>query len=165
MDFSALIMAVGLFASHLPAPLTAPCVALPTQTSGIEGQVHQLSGNRMPSPPRRPGDSTRRFSAGPGVKAVVCIFELTNDSQVTRQGTSPWCEAVHTRLIRQVVTDDKGKFSIPLPPGSYSIFTKKGALFYASRRDEHNNISPFNVLPGKVTRVDCNVETDPKMAY
>lgn len=165
MDFSALIMAAALLASPLAGPPAAACVARSAQTSGIVGQVHQLSGNRMPSPPRRPGDSTRRSSAGPGVKATVCIFELTNDSQVTRQGTSPWCEAVHTRLIRQVVTDDKGNFSIPLPPGRYSIFTKKGVLFYASRRDEHNNISPFNVLPGKMTRVDCSVETDSKMAY
>ena len=147
------------------------CLALPPgaashfQTTGIEGKLHLLSGNRMPSPPRRPGDTARLASGGPGVKGTVCIFELTNDSQIIRQGTSPWCEAVHTRLIRQVDTDDKGNFSIPLPPGRYSVFIKKGLLFYASRRDEHNDIAPVEVLPGKMTQVDCSVEADKKAVY
>jgi hypothetical protein len=128
----------------------------------------------MPSPRRPPGtpaaDTPSNLSApttpeGPGVKAVVCIFALTNDSQVIRQGTSPYCEAVHTRLIRQTDTDDKGNFSIQLPPGTYSVFTRKGDLFYATRRDEKNNIAPVKVLPGKMTRVDCKVESDHKVVY
>jgi hypothetical protein len=98
-------------------------------------------------------------------KAIICVFVLTNDSQVVRQGTSPYCEAVHTRLIRQADTDDKGNFSILLPPGTYSVFTKKGDLFYATRRDEKNNIAPVKVLPGKMTRVDCKVESDHKVVY
>ncbi len=147
-----------------------------------------VSGNRMPSPrhhsgPPPPADSSHATEAtppavdsspdaqappranGPGVKATICIFDLTNDSQVVRQGTSPWCQEVHTRLIRQENTDDIGNFSILLPPGIYSVFTKKGDLFYASRRDEKNNIAPVEVLPGKMTRVDCRVESDHKVVY
>lgn len=143
----------------LPAP------GLRSQGTGIEGKVYLLSGNRMPSPPRRRGDTARRSTERQGVKSTVCVFELTNDSQITRQGTSPWCEAIHTRLIKQVETDDKGNFSIPLPPGTYSVFTKRGNLFYATRRDEQNNIAPVKVLPGKITRADCSVESDQKVAY
>jgi hypothetical protein len=68
-------------------------------------------------------------------------------------------------LIRQANTDDKGNFSILLPPGTYSVFTKKGDLFYATRRDEKNNIAPVKVLPRKMTRVDCKVESDHKVVY
>jgi hypothetical protein len=150
--------------------------------------VYQLSGNQMPSPRRHgpppgfpsgdspstagshPADSPSAASPTPkskgtGVAATVCVFELTNDSQVIRQGTSPYCQTVHTRLIRQANTDDKGNFSILLPPGTYSVFTKKGDLFYATLRDEKNNIAPVEVLPGKMTRVDCRVESAHKVIY
>jgi hypothetical protein len=157
MDFLALIILAALTVPSYPG--------MRAQQSGIEGKVFLLSGNRMPSPPRRPGDSIRRSAGGPGVRGTVCVFELTNDREVTRQGTSPWCETIHTRLIRQVDTDDKGNFIIQLPPGTYSVFTKKGDLFYASRRDEQNNIAPVKVLPGKMTRVDCSVESNQKVVY
>jgi len=119
----------------------------------------------MPSPPGRTGDRIRHPAERRGVKGTVCVFELTNDNQVVRHGTSPWCEAVHTRLIRQVDTDDQGNFNILLPPGTYSVFTKRGNLFYASRRDERNNIAPVIVLPGKMTREDCSVESSQKVVY
>jgi hypothetical protein len=167
MDFSALIILATLAVTLLkpPTPVVLPAAGMRAQNSGIEGKVYQLSGNRMPSPPRHPGDTIRISPKTPGIKGTVCVFELTNDSQVSRQGTSPWCVAVHTHLIRQVDTDDKGNFQIPLPPGTYSVFTKKDNLFYATRRDEQNNIAPVKVLPGKMTRIDCSVESNQKVVY
>jgi hypothetical protein len=155
MDFQALIIVIGL--ASFPIAVTSSHPA-PFQQSGIEGRVYLASGNRMPAP----GHPTDKL---PGVPGTICVFELTSDSQVVRQGTSPYCKAVHTRLVRQSDTDDKGNFSISLPPGTYSVFTKKGDLFYATRRDEKNNIAPVEVLPGKMTRVDCRVESDHKAVY
>jgi hypothetical protein len=190
MDFRAFIIAICVASLPAAGPAFYPVVF---QQSGIEGTVYQLSGNRMPSPRRRlsgnhsatapsnaapplpdssaagtpspPVTAPSPPPAGPGIKAVVCVFALTNDSQVVRQGTSPYCEAIHTRLIRQADTDDKGNFSILLPPGTYSVFTRKGDLFYATRRDEKNNIAPVKVLPGTMTRVDCSVESSHKVFY
>jgi hypothetical protein len=171
MDFRAFIIAIGVACLAAAGP---PSYRVVFQQSGIEGTVYQFSGNRMPSPRRPPirpaADNSSNPSVptppeGPVAKAIICVFVLTNDSQVVRQGTSPYCEAVHTRLIRQADTDDKGNFSILLPPGTYSVFTKKGDLFYATRRDEKNNIAPVKVLPGKMTRVDCKVESDHKVVY
>src|SRR5882757_10876795 len=118
---------------------------------GIEGIVYPVSGNRMPSPNRKPGPA-----GGPrGIKSTVYVFELTNISQVTRQGQTSYYPMINTKLVRQADTDDTGYFKIELPPGHYSVFTRKGDLFYASRRDEKNNIAPVEVVAGMYTRVDC----------
>jgi hypothetical protein len=86
-------------------------------------------------------------------------------TQVTPVGRSGYYQSIHTRLIRQVDTDDSGRFQILLPPGSYSIFTRKGDLFYATRMDEKNHIAPVDVMPGKMTEVECRVESDHKVVY
>ena len=193
MDFQGLIMAICLASFPMPGSLSRDNVFQASaifQASGIEGRVYQLSGNQMPSPRRHgtpPGfpaaadspavadihsaaespsaASPPPKSKGTGVAGTVCVFELTNDTQVVRQGTSPYCQTVHARLIRQANTDEKGNFSILLPPGTYSVFTKKGDLFYATRRDEKNNIAPVEVFPGKMARVDCMVESAHKVIY
>ena len=128
------------------------------QDQGLEGIVRRPSGNHMPAPGHHAGPPA-------GVKATVCIFSLTNDSQTTRATRPGWYSAIQTRLIRQIGTDDSGRFRISLPPGTYSVFTKKGNLFYATRRDEKNNIAPVEVLPGKMTRVECRVESDHAAVY
>jgi hypothetical protein len=128
------------------------------EKEGIDGIVYAAGGNHMPSPRFKPG--TPR-----GIRSTVYIFELTDLNQVTRQGSSPYYTSVRTKLVRQAGTDSTGHFQVLLPPGSYSLFTKKGNLFYASRMDEKNNIAPVEVKPGKMTRVECRVESDHKPLY
>ncbi len=125
---------------------------------GIEGLVYPVSGNRMPSPGHQSGPPR-------GIKSTVYVFELTNSSQVTAQGPPSYYSVIDTKLVKQADTDDTGYFRIKLPPGFYSIFTRKGDLFYASRRDEKNNIAPVEVIEGKFTRVDCKIEGDRKAVY
>lgn len=154
MDFRAFIIQ-GCVAAYALLPAYP---AIPMQQQGIEGVARRVTGNRMPSPKYHPGPPT-------GTQATICIFALTNQNQVTNAGSAGLYSAVHTNLVRQVDTDDSGHFHIPLPPGTYSVFTKKGQLFYATRRDEKNNIAPVEVLPGKITRVVCNVESDHTAVY
>ncbi|GGB14259.1 carboxypeptidase regulatory-like domain-containing protein [Puia dinghuensis] len=139
MDFQAVIVAL--------------CLLVGVQTQGIEGVARRPAGNHMPSPRYHPGLPA-------GVKATICVFGLTNDTQVIKAGAVGLYRSIQTRLIRQTDTDDSGRFRILLPPGTYSVFTRKGNLFYATRRDEKNNIAPVEVLPGKMTRVECSVESD-----
>ena len=143
MDFQALIMVVCLLAS---------------QQQGIEGTARNTAGNHMPSPKHHSGPP-------PGIRATVCVYKLTNISQAQPVGAAGLYSSVRTALILQTDTDDSGHFRIFLPPGTYSVFTKKGRLLYATRRDEKNNIAPVEVLPGKITRVDCSVESDHTAVY
>ena len=121
--------------------------------TGIEGYMFLISGNRMPSP-------DAKLSPPKGVKAVLYIYELTSLAQVTRQGESAFYTSIHTRLVQSVTSDDKGYFFVSLPPGEYSLFTKKDALFYANNFDGSNHIAPVKVVSHKVTQVNVNIDYD-----
>ena len=122
----------------------------PHAKQGIEGTVYLVTGNQMPGPGvKRP--------APKGMKTTVYIYTLTNINQVVKPDESPFYSSVKTKLVKRVVSDSKGRFSVQLPPGTYSVFTKKDALFYANGSDEKNNIFPVKVLPGKMTRIDVQV--------
>ncbi|MBE7173402.1 MAG: carboxypeptidase regulatory-like domain-containing protein [Williamsia sp.] len=124
---------------------------LPAAKQGIEGYLYKVSGNMMPGPGvNRP--------APRGTKAILYIFELTNTSQVTRKDPSPFYSAIKTKLVKQVSSNSKGRFSVQLPPGRYSLFVKKGALYYANQYDDKNNIFPVEVLPGKMTKVEFRID-------
>ena len=121
--------------------------------SGIKGHLYRVSGNQMPSPGEpRP--------APEGMKTTLYIYELTNTSQVSRDGGSPFYRSVSTKPVREIESGDDGSFEVKLNPGQYSLFVKKGDLFYANIYDANNNIYPVEVIKGKMTVVDFRVDYD-----
>jgi hypothetical protein len=121
--------------------------------SGIKGHVYLVSGNQMPSPDR-PASSPK------GTKTRLYIYELTNISQVSRDGVSAFYRSVSTKPVKEVETKEDGSFSVKLKPGRYSLFVKKGDLFYSSIFDSENNIHPVEVVKGKMTGADFQVNYD-----
>jgi hypothetical protein len=121
--------------------------------TGIEGFIFRISGNRMPSPDVKPIPPK-------GVKAVLYIYALTSLSQVTKVGESAFYSSIRTKLVQTVTSDSTGYFFISLPPGEYSLFTKKDALFYANNFDGDNHIAPVRVLAHKVTQINVNMDYD-----
>jgi hypothetical protein len=119
--------------------------------TGLEGYIFRITGNRMPSP-------DAKLSPPKGIKAVLYIYELTSLSQVTKQGESAFYSSIRTRLVQTVTSNDNGYFFASLPPGEYSLFTKKDALYYANNFDGDNHIAPVKVLPHKVTQVNVNID-------
>jgi hypothetical protein len=118
---------------------------------GIQGHVYLVTGNQMPSPDRPP-------SKPAGMKTTLYIYELTNNSQVTREGA--FYSSISTRMVKQVMTDDNGYFKVKLKPGRYSLFVKKGELFYSSVFDDKNNIHPVEVRKGEWTEEDFRANYD-----
>jgi hypothetical protein len=121
--------------------------------TGLEGFIFRISGNRMPSPDVKPIPPK-------GTKATVYIYQLTSMSQVTRVEQSAFYSSIRTRLVQTVSSDSTGYFFTILPPGEYSLFTKKDALFYANNFDGDNHIAPVRVSAGKMTQVNVNIDYD-----
>ena len=139
-------MAIGL-------PVLLATASAQVKKTGIEGYIFRISGNRMPSP-------DVKLSPPKGIKAVLYVYELTSFSQVTRQGESGFYSAIHTRLVQTVTSDDSGYFHVSLPPGEYSLFTKKDALFYANNFDGDNHIAPVKVVAHKISQANVNIDYD-----
>ena len=121
--------------------------------TGLKGHVYLVAGNQMPSPDQPP-------AAPKGIQTNLYIFELTNISQVSREGMSAFYKGVSTRLVREVATNADGSFSVKLKPGWYSLFVKKGELFYSSQFDEKNNIHPVEVKSKQVAEVTFQANYD-----
>ena len=120
-------------------------------TTGVEGTVLKVSGNQMPSPDRPP-------SKPAGLRATVCIYELTNMSQVVREGQSPSYTAINTKLIKTVESNSKGKFRVRLPPGKYSLFIKTDKGYYSNGFDGQNNINPVEVIKKKLSKIELRFD-------
>jgi|SRR5450432_3667693 hypothetical protein len=140
-----------LLAISLPVLLTS--AKGQGKKTGIEGYIFRISGNRMPSP-------DAKISSPKGVKAVLYIYQLTTLNQVTKVGESAFYSSIGTKLVQTVTSDETGYFYVSLPPGEYSLFTKKDALFYANNFDGDNKIAPIKVVSHKVSQANVNIDYD-----
>ena len=120
---------------------------------GIKGTVLRVRGDQMPSPDITP-------SAPQPIQTTLYIFERTNLQQVDRQNSSTFYTAIHTKFIKEIRTDTKGRFKIRLDPGEYSVFTKKGDLYYANTFDQNNTIAPVKVVAARFTEIIIKIDYD-----
>jgi hypothetical protein len=121
--------------------------------AGIKGHVFLVRGNQMPSP-------DRTATPPKGIKTTLYIYGLTNIKDVERDGVSAFYKNIPGEPVREIETDENGYFKAKLKPGLYSLFVKKGDLFYSSQFDEKNNIHPVEVRSGKMTEVDFKANYD-----
>lgn len=119
--------------------------------AGIRGIIYRVQGNQMPAP----GEPV---SAPQPFQTTLYIYELTNTAQVKQAQQPSFYEAIHTKLIKEVQPDKKGRFKVKLPPGTYSVFIKKDNLYYANIFDDKNNIAPVAVAPGKYTELTVKAD-------
>lgn len=131
----------------------APQKAANCRRSGITGHVYLVTGNQMPSPDRPP-------STPKGIKTVLYVYELTNTAEVTSDASPAFYKSISTKLVKEVETGEDGSFRIKLKPGKYSLFVKKGDLFYSGVSDEKSNIHPVEVVRGRMTEEDFRVNYD-----
>lgn len=116
-------------------------------TQGIRGQVLWFEGNFMPGP----GQSNK----GKPVQREVLIYDLTSMNNVIKE--DQLYSEVPSELVKTVETDENGKFSVSLPPGRYSLFTKEEEGLFANVFDGEGNINPVIVNPGEMTAVTIDI--------
>ncbi len=121
------------------------------EQQGIQGHVYRVSGNQMPSP-----DASRSKPAG--MKTTLYVYELTNASQATQEGA--YYKSISTKLVKEIASDDSGYFKAKLKPGWYSLFVKKGELFYSNIFDDKMNIHPVEIKNGEWKEEDFKVDYD-----
>ena len=121
--------------------------------TGLKGHVYLVTGNQMPSPDNPP-------AVPRGMKTTLYIYELTNINQVSRQGNSAFYTSINTKLVKEVQTDDQGAYKIKLKPGKYSLFVKKGSVFYSSQFDDKNNIHPVEITSRQMTENNFQANYD-----
>ena len=127
-------------------------------TQGISGQVLWKAGNFMPTI----GTKASVPKAVPVVREVY-IYALTNDKQVDAGEDAGFYQKVNSKLVRKVKTDKKGRFSVTLPVGYYSVFTKEEKGLYANLFDDAMNINPVQVQKRRWTKM--NVVVDYQAVY
>ena len=143
-----LVITLAILLTSFSSPVLHVCGG-----TGIKRQVYLVSGNQMPSPDRAP-------TPPKGIKTTLYIYELTNIKDVNRVGVSAFYKSIPGEPVKEIEADEKGYFKIKLKPGIYSLFVKKGDLFYSSQFDEKNNIHPVEVRKGRVTEVDFKANYD-----
>jgi len=144
-------MSKNIFIIFFPFLTIIACTSVKTQNTaikaeqGIDGYVFKISGNLMPMP----GMTAPKPA---GLATTVFIYEMTSIKDVVRIDNSPTYSVIYKKLITTTQSDSTGHFSVHLPVGAYSIFTKTGNLFYANLFDSENNIAPVKVEEGKITK-------------
>lgn len=120
---------------------------------GIRGTIYRVQGNQMPAP-GEPSTQPQPY------QATLYVYQLTNVNQVQKAAKASFYTAIHTKLVKEVRSDKKGKFKVKLPPGQYSLFLKAEKGYYANLFDDKNNIAPVTVVKGKYAEIDMKADWD-----
>ncbi|HEY0177489.1 MAG TPA: hypothetical protein VGC08_13995, partial [Pedobacter sp.] len=119
------------------------------------GQVTFAEGNMMPGP----GNKAR---VNRGVQRNIFVYAIAADADV--EGNGPLYKVIHRTLITQFKTDSAGFFNCKLKPGRYSVLTQEeDGQFFSSLSNEKGELSPVEVLPGRVT--EYNILVNYKAVY
>lgn len=123
-------------------------------TQGISGVIAELKGNQMPMK-GAPANEPKPIPA-----ATLFVYEPTNLSDVTKSQISPILyTSINTKMVASVLSDSTGRFSVALPPGTYSLFVQQGKLFFANLFDSQNNIQLVTVEADKVTQFNITINS------
>ncbi len=133
--------------------LITTLAAAQKNTQGISGRVLWKAGNFMPTV----GVKASVPKATPVVREVY-IYALTNDKQVEAGEDAGFYQKVNSILVKKVKTNNKGQFSVSLPVGYYSVFTKEDKGLYANLFDDAMNINPVQVQRRRWTKIEVVVD-------
>jgi len=126
------------------------CILQRNLSQGIEGEVRWFEGDLMPGPEKSP-------AKGVAVKREVYIYRLTRTDQAEIRDQVFFSD-IETQLVKKKWTDQEGRFSIRLKPGTYSVFTMEAKGLYANRFSGDGYINPVEVRENTVTPLMIRID-------
>lgn len=118
------------------------------QKQGICGKITWTSGNQMPGP-------GLKSSKPQGIVREIYIYQATTIAQTPQK--DGFYSAVQTKLVKKIKSKKDGSFSVKLPPGTYSVFTKEAKGLWANTFDGQGIINPVTVSLENYTELTLNV--------
>lgn len=121
-----------------------------TQHQGIKGRVLRQSGNFMPTI-QEPGATRPRNKTEP-VQTRVWVFS----GRIPAKGKF-WTIAQakqSPQLVKQVMSDRQGQFSVSLPPGEYTLFAQYGDKLYLNSFTGEGQYRSVQVKAGNSATID-----------
>ena len=122
---------------------------------GIRGQVFWVEGNRMPQANQSAGQPGFPPEKKP-IQRTLRIHQRTHINQ-TSLGDYLFGD-IETALVAEIQTDESGFFEVPLPPGTYSIFTVEENGYFANVFDLDSYVHPVTVTENtwETTQITIN---------
>lgn len=145
------LVAILLFLSS--AILLQNCKPFQPEGQGITGTVTWIEGNQMPMVSDS-GDTASKKAAKP-VKRHLRIYPLIQFEDLKVE--NGLYTAVAEKPLTEVETDEKGKYSVQLSPGRYSIFVVEEGGLFANIFDGEGNVQPVTVKENEWTLLDIEV--------
>ena len=148
ITFICLLISIAFLSACSEDPETT---AIQPAKQGLKGTIYFLEGNFMP-----PGTG----SITP-VERELHVYELTTLDQVTRvEAEYPgiFISFVETELIAKVQSDDKGRFSVDVPPGRYSLMVREGDLLYVNLFEGSGKLFPVDVREDDYKEVEFRID-------
>ena len=124
---------------------------------GVKGTVIWMEGNMMPSFGEKASDKKK----GKPVVREVLFCKPTKMNDLPHEGTI--FQNADKNLVKKTTSDEEGKFSIELPAGKYSVFTKEEGGYFANSFDGDGNVNIVEVKEGEIT--EMNIDVNYKAAF
>lgn len=135
------------------------CKPYQPEGQGITGTVTWVEGNQMPMVSES-GDTPSKNVAKP-VKRTVRVYPLIQFEDLKVE--NGLYTAIAEKPLTEVETDEKGRYSVQLSPGRYSIFIVEESGLFANIFDGEGNVQPVTVKESEWTLLD--IEVNYKAAY
>jgi hypothetical protein len=128
------------------APMLMGFCMLP---QGIKGHILLVYNTSMPLK----GMAKQK---GRPISTVVYIYEATNVNQLVDQDGN-FAKGVNARLLKQVRSDNTGKFKLRLVPGKYSIVLGYQNGIYIPYFSGDTGVAFVEVLKGQFQEIDLSI--------
>lgn len=129
------------------------CNPLKSESSGITGTVTWIEGNQMPmimqdgQKPTKPGSTP--------IQRKILVYPLMKITDMKME--NGLFVSTMEKPVAETESDSKGKFTLEIVPGQYSVLIVEEDGLFANLFDGEGNVMPVTVRKNEWTMVDIEV--------